>query len=63
MKQVLSSVEKLVSFPHLGRFIPEIGKSRYREIIMGEYRIFHEVREKGILIFRIFHSKQLFLNP
>lgn len=59
-KQILSSIEKLERFPQLGRLIPEIGKSRYREIVAGEYRIFHEVREKEILIFRILHSKRLF---
>ena len=60
VKQIILQIEKLISFPHLGRTIPEIGKSRYREIILGDYRIFHEVREKEILIFRIFHSKRLF---
>ena len=60
IKQIFSNIEKLTSFPHLGRVIPEIEKSRYREILIGEYRIFHEVREKEILVFRIFHSKRLF---
>ena len=63
IKQILASIERLASFPHLGRVIPEIGKSRYREIIVGEYRIFHEVREKEILIYRVFHSKRLLDTP
>lgn len=60
VNQIFSNIEKLARFPQLGRLIPEIGKSRYCEIMIGEYRIFHEVREKEILIFRIFHSKRLF---
>ena len=57
---ILTSIEKLSRFPARGRIIPEIGESRYRELIVGEYRVFHEVREKEILIFHILHSKQFF---
>lgn len=60
VNQFIHAVEKLARHPNLGRFIPEIGKIRYRELIHGEYRIFHEIREKDILIFRILHSKRLF---
>ena len=60
VKSVVRSAGRLAHFPRLGRLIPEIGRSRYREIILGEHRLFHEVREKEILIFRILHSKRLF---
>ena len=58
VEDVLARVEKLVRFEKLGRMIPEIGYFRYREIIVGEYRIFHEVREKEIFVFRVLHSKR-----
>lgn len=55
---VLKSIEKLARFPKIGRLIPEIGQSRYRELIVGEYRIFHEVAKKEVQIFRVLHSKR-----
>ena len=58
--KLFEQIERLKRFPQLGRLIPEIGQSRYRELVVGEYRIFHEIRPKDILIFRIFHAKRLF---
>ena len=58
--RIVNQIGKLARFPQLGRTIPEVGKSRYRELIVGEYRIFHEVSEKEVLIFRIIHSRQSF---
>ena len=58
--KVFQSVEKLAVFPKMGRVTPEIGQSRYRELIFGEYRLFHEVREKEIYVFRLLHSKRRF---
>lgn len=60
VNDILNHVEKLSRFIKLGRVIPEIGESRYREIIIGNYRIFHEVRAREIFIFRILHAKRLF---
>jgi toxin ParE1/3/4 len=57
---ILDRVKRLPQFPNLGRVVPEIGQCHYRELIFKEYRIFHEVREKEILIFRILHAKRFF---
>jgi plasmid stabilization system protein ParE len=58
VNRIVSSVGKLAQFPRAGRLIPEIGQSRYRELIIGEYRVFHEVREKEVFIFRVFHTRR-----
>ena len=60
LEHILKKIEQLNRFSNRGRVIPEIGKSRYRELIVGEYRIFHEIREKETLIFRVFHARRLF---
>jgi len=60
VREMIDRVEKLTRFQKLGRVIPEIGESRYRELIVGEYRVFHETLLREILIFRVFHSKRLF---
>ena len=60
VQNIMRQAEKLARFPKLGRVIPEIGSPRYRELIVGEYRIFHEVSKHQLTIFRVFHSKRLF---
>lgn len=55
---VTLKVEQLANFPEMGRKIPEIGESRYSEIIIGDYRIFHEVRIECLIIFRLMHSRR-----
>ena len=60
VKQILAHIEKLARFPKLGRMIPEIGQARYRELVSGEYRIFHEITDKELRIFRLLHSRRLF---
>lgn len=57
---IIDRIEKLARFEKLGRMIPEIGESRYREFIVSEYRVFHEIRDHDVLIFRVLHSKRLF---
>lgn len=57
---LLEQVERLAKFPRVGRRIHELGvKSRYRQIIVGDYRVLHEVRNKEIFILRILHSRQM----
>lgn len=60
LERIVNHIGKLARFPRLGRVIPEVGTSRYRELVVGEYRIFHEVSERDVLIFRIIHSRQSF---
>ena len=57
--EIMHKVKRLATFPKMGRVIPEIGLSRYRELIMGGYRICHEVTAARLIIFRILHSKRL----
>lgn len=61
LEQIFRQVERLSRFPAIGRQVPELDKkSRYRQIVIGDYRVFHEVREKDVFIFRVLHSRQIF---
>ena len=61
LEHLFGQVERLARFPGIGRQIPELGrKLRYRQVIVGDYRIFHEVRDKEVFIFRVLHSRQMF---
>jgi len=52
-------VERLRTFPHSGRVVPEIGLDHIREIIVRPYRVVFEVREHRVLILRVLHSRRL----
>ncbi|MBI4357824.1 MAG: type II toxin-antitoxin system RelE/ParE family toxin [Candidatus Omnitrophica bacterium] len=61
LEHLFGQVERLGRFPQIGRQIPELGKTlKYRQIVVGDYRIFHEVKDKEVFIFRILHSRQIF---
>ena len=56
---VFSKVGQLVSSPEIGRKVPEINDSRFRELIYGNYRIIYRIEEKQISILTIRHGKQI----
>lgn len=57
---IITSIEKLTKFPKSGRIVPELGISKYREILIGNYRIIYSIVEDTIYILTIRHQKQLF---
>lgn len=54
---VFSKVEQLASAPEIGRIVPELNDSRFRELIYGNYRIIYRVEKKQISILTIRHGK------
>ena len=56
---VFSKVEQLESSPEIGRIVPEINNSQFRELIYGNYRIIYRIEKKRISILTIRHGKQI----
>ncbi|HHE74221.1 MAG TPA: type II toxin-antitoxin system RelE/ParE family toxin [Desulfobacteraceae bacterium] len=56
---VFSKVEQLKSSPEIGRIVPEIKDSQFRELIYGNYRIIYRIETKQISILTIRHGKQI----
>jgi len=56
---VFSKVEKLKSSPEIGRIVPEINGSQFRELFYGNYRIIYRIETKQISILTIRHSRQI----
>jgi plasmid stabilization system protein ParE len=56
---VFSKVEQLESSPEIGRIVPEINNSQFRELIYGNYRIIYRIEKKQISILTIRHGKQI----
>ncbi len=56
---VFSKVEQLKSSPEIGRIVPEISDSQFRELIYGNYRIIYRIENKQVSILTIRHGKQI----
>ncbi|MBU2591412.1 MAG: type II toxin-antitoxin system RelE/ParE family toxin [Nitrospinota bacterium] len=56
---IFSKVEQLESSPEIGRILPEIDNSQFRELIYGNYRIIYRIETKQISILTIRHCKQI----
>lgn len=59
INNVFSKVEQLKSSPEIGRIVPEINNTKFREIIYGNYRIIYRIEKKQISILTIRHGKQI----
>ena len=60
--ELLLKPDILVTFPELGRKIPEINDPKSREIFHGSYRIMYVIREDVIYITQVTHMARNF-NP
>ena len=60
IQRLLSSVERLVSFPLSGRVVPERDERDLREVITRPYRIVYRVRDGAVEIVTVFRASRLF---
>jgi len=58
VNDIFDRIDLLVSQPELGREVPELLGSNYREVIFGSYRIIYKV-ENEIKILTLRNSRQL----
>ena len=56
---VFSKVEKLKSSLEIGRIVPEINDSQFRELIYGNYCFIYRIETKKISILTIRHGHQI----
>ncbi|MGZ4957185.1 MAG: type II toxin-antitoxin system RelE/ParE family toxin [Methylobacter sp.] len=58
VKQVFSSVGRLEQFPESGRIPPELERSKYREIIVGPYRILYRADQDKVYIVYVMRGER-----
>ncbi len=58
VQNVFSSTERLEQFPNSGRKVPELKKSRYREVIVNPCRIFYRVESEKVYILYVMRSER-----
>lgn len=59
VEEIFEYVSSLETFPEMGRHVPEIRKSNYRELIFGNYRVVYRIDEKQVNVLTVRHFKQI----
>ena len=56
VEKVLRAVEKLSTFPRIGRVVPEYNREDVRELLFQSYRIIYKVETEQVAIAAIVHG-------
>lgn len=59
LRRVVSHVEQLARHPESGSRVPELGRSRYRQIVEPPCRIFYRYDGKRVFILHVMRSERL----
>ena len=61
LDSIVEYIEKISSFPNMGRIVPEYNENTIREIIHDQHRIVYKINENDqiIYIIAVHHSKKL----
>ena len=59
VSNVFGRVELLSDSPESGRKVPELRKSRYREVIVGPCRIIYRISADSIIILHVMRGERL----
>ena len=58
VRTVFNKVDRLKDFPDSGRRLPELGKTRYREVIVGPCRVFYRHDKNRVAIVHVMRSER-----
>jgi len=57
--RVFAHIEQLADHPQSGSYPPELGKSRYRQIVDPPCRIFYRFDQRNVFILHVMRSERL----
>jgi plasmid stabilization system protein ParE len=60
IERIIEAVERLETFPEMGRRVPEAEEENIREIIFQNYRIIYRLETEKVLILTILHAARDF---
>ncbi|HLR24944.1 MAG TPA: type II toxin-antitoxin system RelE/ParE family toxin [Fodinibius sp.] len=55
---IFSNCQKLQTNPNIGRMVPEFRRPEIRELIHGNYRLIHEVKESQVDMLTVWNTSQ-----
>ena len=61
VRRIRAAVARLAEFPESGRTVPELPGGRYREILVGQYRVVyrHAVDRNIVIVLAVVHGSRL----
>ena len=59
-EEFLSKADALITYPKMGRIVPELELDYIREIFIYSYRLIYEIKDEKIEILAMVHGKQDF---
>lgn len=62
IESVYTKVQVLMKFPEIGKPVPELPGTEYRELLFKRYRIIYRFSNNEIFIISIHHSSRLLFN-
>ncbi len=62
VSEIINTVQQLEKFPLIGRIVPEINDEEIRELMVGHYRIIHDVSKSIVRALTILHGARYFRN-
>ncbi|HEX2568006.1 MAG TPA: type II toxin-antitoxin system RelE/ParE family toxin [Polyangia bacterium] len=60
VQRIIAAVDRLISFPTMGRVVPEVGRQEIRELIVGAFRVVYRHRNEVVEIVTVFRATRLF---
>jgi len=62
IERIIEAVERLETFPEMGRRVPEAEEENIREIIFQNYRIIYRLETEQVLILTILHAPAILIK-
>ena len=59
IKNLFRAVDKIETFPEIGRIVPELDDKNIREVISGNYRIIYRINANLLQVLTVYHSNRL----
>jgi addiction module RelE/StbE family toxin len=60
IRELIASAVRLEEFPYSGRAVPEYDEhDRYRELIVGSYRIIYRLESSTVDVLTVFHGSRI----
>lgn len=58
IRSIRSRVRLLQRFPFSGRMVPEYGDPNLREVIVGQFRVFHRIERDRVVILHVLDGRK-----
>lgn len=60
VEQIFEAVETIPGFPKRGRIVPELGDPRFRELLLGNYRVMYRLHPDAVHLLAVIHGRRNF---